>query len=252
MFRSRFFLSGLLSLAVSSFCHSASVTVLGVDSETGGSWRTSDVPKPFGDLDGVYGTDGYFIAQYPDGDPNNISQPSYATIDVSVFATYEGAGAENHQSSFDDVLGAGPGPVADLVAGDFWLDNFVDGSEDEFFWITLSEPGTFVLGVISDVTPPNPADLIWESSDGIRVTGPGGVDSGIVDLQSTRDAVPDYVLFQISGDAGDQFIVSGRNNLGWEANALGGVFLDPVPEPSAALLGMVGCLGFFLRRRRRA
>ena len=239
----------LLSVAVMSPAYSASVTLLGVDDGTGDAWRTSDVSKPFGDLDGIYGTDGYLIAQYPNGNAANLSQPAYGTIGL-IRGGYEGAGAENHQSSFDDVLAAGPGPVADLVAGDYWVNNNVHHSENDFFSITLSQSGSFTLGVIADQTPDNPAGLLWESSDGVRVTGPGGIDSGMADLVPTRDAVPDYVIFQISGDVGDEFTVWGRNNDGWNANALGGVFLDPIPEPTAPLLGLLGCLGLFLRRRR--
>ena len=37
----------------------------------------------------------------------------------------------------------------------------------------------------------------------------------------------DYVFFDISGNAGDVFTVSGEQDQRWEANALGGVFFDP-------------------------
>lgn len=249
----RFFISTLLSVASATIGYSASISVLGVDSGTADAWRTSTVAKPFGDLDNIYGSDGYYIAQYPNGSPNNVSQPAYGTIGLVAGRGYEGSGAEAHQSSFDDVLAAGPGPVPDLVAGDYWVGNNVHHTENDFFTLTLSQPGTFLMGVISDVTPPNPPGLIWESSDGVRITGPGGLDSGVVDLQGTRDALPDYALFQLSGDAGDVFTVWGRNhfeNGAWDANALGGVFLDPIPEPSVPVLGVLGCLGLFLRRRR--
>ncbi|NIP97045.1 MAG: hypothetical protein GWO24_27880, partial [Akkermansiaceae bacterium] len=86
-----------------------------------------------------YGTDGYFIAQYPNGDPNNVSQPLYAEIALVGGRGYEGAGAEAHQSMFDDVTASGPGPVADLVAGDYWLNSGATGTLNEFFTITLSE-----------------------------------------------------------------------------------------------------------------
>ena len=119
-------------LLVTSSMFAAIVTEVGVDDTTNDAWRTTDVVKPFGDLDGIYGTDGYFIAQYPNGDATNLSQPAYGTIAL-IQGGYEGVGAESHQSSFDDVLATGPGPVSDLVAGDYWVNNTVDGSEDDFF-----------------------------------------------------------------------------------------------------------------------
>ena len=80
------------------------IMVAGVDIETNDAWRTSDVVKPFGDTDNVYGTDGYFIAQAANGDPLNLSAPSYATVDLVGGLRYEGQGAETHQSVFDDVV----------------------------------------------------------------------------------------------------------------------------------------------------
>jgi len=228
----RLLLYGTVLLVLSCPLIASTITEVGIDDLSNDAWRTSEVVKPFGDLDNIYGSDGYFIAQYPEGDARNLSQPSYATIGL-IQGAYEGAGAESHQSAFDDVLAAGPGPVVDLVAGDYWVDNTVAGAEDYFFSITLTEDGSFRLGVITDCTPPNPPALLYESSTGIRITGPGGVDSGLVDVLPYRNADVDYVLFDISGAAGDVFTVWGANNSGWEANALGGVFLDPLSNPEA-------------------
>ena len=219
-------------LLVTSSMFAAIVTEVGVDDTTNDAWRTTDVVKPFGDLDGIYGTDGYFIAQYPNGDATNLSQPAYGTIAL-IQGGYEGVGAEPHQSSFDDVLATGPDPVSDLVAGDYWVDNTVDGSEDDFFSITLTENAVFRLGVIADQTPDNPPGLLYESSSAVRVTGPGGVDSGLVDILQMKNGDIDYVLFDITGEAGDVFTVWGQNNNGWGANALGGVFIDPISNPEA-------------------
>ena len=222
----------LLSLAALPG-HAATITPVGVDEETNDAWRTSDVAKPFGDADGIYGTDGYFIAQYPNLDPNNTSQPAYGTVATN--GQYEGVGAENHQSSFDDVVQAGPGPVADLVAGDYW---FEDGApENAFFTLTLSEPSSFRLGVITDQTPnlDGGPQTLWEASKGVRVTGSGGLDTGIIDVlgpaEAWKDADVDYVLFDITGDAGDEFTVWGVHDDRWMGNALGGVFFDPPSNP---------------------
>ncbi len=217
----------------------ASIVEVGVDETTNDAWRTTSVAKPFGDADNVYGSDGYLIAQYAEGDPKNLSQPPYASIERVPGSSYEGAGAESHQSLFDDVVEPGPGPIPDLVAGDYYVENATHLAEDEFFTITLVEDASFRLGVITDQTPDNPPGLLYESSSGVRVTGPEGLDSGLVDVLPMKNADVDYVLFDISGQAGDVFVVSGQNWFpspapnGWDANALGGVFLDPVTNPEA-------------------
>lgn len=212
----------------------ASITEVGLDEETNDAWRTTDVAKPFGDADNTYGTTGYLIAQYPDGNPNNVSQPFFGTIEV-IGGSYEGVGAEPHQAAFDDVTATGPGPVPDLVCGDYWVNNTNHLSEDAFFTITLTEEASFRLGVITDQTPDNPAGLLWEASTGVRVTGPDGLDTGMIDLTDSRNADVDYLLFDIQGEAGDVFTIIGQNWFpsgppnGWNANALGGLFVDPLP-----------------------
>lgn len=224
--------ASLFSLPLSSFA--ASITEVGLDENTNDAWRTTDVVKPFDDADNIYGTDGYLIAQYPNGSPNNVSQPFFGTIEI-IGGSYEAIGAEAHQAAFDDVALTGPGPVPDLVCGDYWVDNNSHLAEDAFFTITLSEDASFRLGVITDQTPDFPAGLLWEASTAVRVTGPEGLDSGLIDLTDARNADVDYLLFDIQGEAGDVFTIIGQNWFpsaapnGWDANALGGVFIDPVP-----------------------
>ena len=250
---------GLLAFAISSpqFAAADSVTFVEVDETTNDAWRTSSVEK--NDADNIYGTDGYFIASYPNGDPLNLVQPSYATIALAPGLNYEGVGAEAHQAVFDDVAQTGPGPVPDRVAGDYWGGGGGDGDEGVFFTITLNQSVNFRLTVIGDQTPDNPPGLLWEASRGVRVTGPTS-DSGLIDIRgpgdSWRDADVDYVLFDISGDAGDVFTVFGENDSRWGDNALGGLAFDPspIPEPTAlvlAVLGLVSLIGAGARRRNR-
>ena len=209
---------------------SATVVPVGVDEETNDAWRSSDIQKPYGDEDNIYGTDGWLIAQYPDGDENNTLQPPYAEITI-LGKGYEGVGAEQYQAKFDDVAETGPGDVPDLVCGDFWANSGPTGTIDDFFEITLTEDTSFRLGVITDTTPDGPPGLLWEASRSVKVSGPDGVESDLVDAvgpdEEWRDADVDYVFFDISGNAGDVFTVSGEQDQRWEANALGGVFFDP-------------------------
>ena len=209
---------------------SATIVPVGVDEETNDAWRSSDIQKPFGDEDNIYGTDGWLIAQYPDGDENNTLQPPYAEITI-LGKGYEGVGAEQYQAQFDDVAETGPGDVPDRVCGDFWANSGPTGTIDDFFEITLTEDTSFRLGVITDTTPDGPPGLLWEASRSVKVSGPDGVESDLVDAvgpdEEWRDADVDYVFFDISGNAGDVFTVSGEQDQRWEANALGGVFFDP-------------------------
>ena len=76
----------LYLIFVVSFCFSnqslssATIETVGVDEETNDAWRSSDILKPFGDEDNIYGTDGWLIAQYPNGNVNNTLQPRFIIL----------------------------------------------------------------------------------------------------------------------------------------------------------------------------
>ena len=224
-----YILIALTFIAYSSFA--ASIKVIGVDFETNDAWRSSDIIKPFIDEDNIYGTDGYFIAQYPNGNEKNTLQPPYAEITLVPGKGYEGVGAEQYQAKFDDVTKTGSGDVEDLVCGDYWANSGPTGTLDDFFEITLTQDTSFRLGIITDNTPDGPPGLLWESSRSVKITGPDGVESDLVDAvgldEEWRNADVDYVLFEITGNTGDVFTIWGENDERWEANALGGVFFDP-------------------------
>ena len=219
----------LTFIACSSFA--ASIKVIGVDFETNDAWRSSDIIKPFIDEDNIYGTDGYFIAQYPNGNEKNTLQPPYAEITLVPGKGYEGVDAEQYQAKFDDVTKTGSGDVDDLVCRDYWANSGPTGTLDDFFEITLTQDTSFRLGIITDNTPDGPPGLLWESSRSVKITGPDGVESDLVDAvgldEEWRNADVYYVLFEITGNTGDVFTIWGENDERWEANALGGVFFDP-------------------------
>ena len=221
----------LASALVTSLLSAATITVIGVDYETNDAWRSADIIKPLFDEDNIYGTDGYLIAQFPDGDERNTLQPDYAEIIVLPGKGYEGIGAEQYQAEFDDATKSGTGEIENLVCGDYWANSGPTGTLDDFFEITLNEDSSFRLGVITDTTQDGPPGLMWESSRAIKITGPNEIESELVDAvgidEEWRNADVDYVIFEISGNAGDVFTVWGENDERWEANALGGIFLDP-------------------------
>ncbi len=242
------------SLVMTSLTISQSATIasVGLDASTGGDWRTSGTVKA-NDIDGdnIYGTAGYKIASFgPENNPLNTLQPSWATFSMAAgIGGFEGPGNQTHQSSFDDVTQTGPGPVPDIISGDWYRGGGGGPNVQDFFILTLTAPASFRLGVIGDQTSNNPNGLINESSDAVQIVGPGGADSGLM-VSGAKNTIPDYYLFDITGDAGDVFTIRGRNNTGWGDNALGGFFIDTIPEPSVSLLGIAACFGLVLRRRR--
>ena len=230
--------------------YSATVSPVALDASTGRDWRTSGTVKA-NDVDGdnIYGTAGYKIASFGPEDTNNILQPSWATFSLAPDLGFEGPGSEDYQATFDNVTLTGMGPVPDIIAGDWYQAGGGVPNVQDFFIITLTAPASFRLGVIGDQTKNDPVGLINESSDAVQVTGPGGADSGLM-VSGTKNSIPDYYLFDITGTTGDVFTIKGRNNIVWNENALGGFFIDQVPEPSVSLLGILGALGLISRRRR--
>lgn len=243
-------LASALVMASLTASYSATVSPVALDASTGRSWRTSGTVKA-SDVDGdnIYGTTGYMIASFPDTDPLNILQPGWATFSLAGGLGFEGPGAEEYQATFDNVTLTGVGPVADIIAGDWYRNGGVGPNVQDFFIITLTAPASFRLGVIGDQTTNAVDNLIHESSDAVQVVGPGGADSGLM-VSGTKNSIPDYYLFDITGTTGDVFTIKGRNNTGWSDNSLGGFFVDQIPEPSVSLLGILGALGLISRRRR--
>lgn len=250
-------LASTLVMASLTASYSATVSPVVLDASTGRDWRTSGIVKA-NDVDGdnIYGTAGYKIASFApedteDTNPLNILQPSWATFSLAPGLGFEGPGTEEFQATFDNVTLTGVGPVPDIIAGDWYQNGGGVPNVQDFFIITLTAPASFRLGVIGDQTKNDPVGLINESSDAVQVTGPGGADSGLM-VSGAKNSIPDYYLFDITGTTGDVFTIKGRNNIGWNENALGGFFIDQVPEPSSAALAALGLLGLIGRRRRTA
>ena len=81
--------------------------------------------------------------------------------------------------------------------------------------------------------------------------------SNVFSTAITRDGNADMVFFDIQGLKDDRFDVAFWQNIGDPAGAVGGAALslvtfDAIPEPSTALLALVGmgCLAIHSRRRR--
>ena len=221
------------------------VTPAGVDINTNDAWRTTTVGKSLdGDHDNVYGTDGYEAGNWA-----GTVLPLYLTL------SYFGSNfTGNSYAQIDNPALTGAGPVANINSGDHYRNGGGTASEQDFFAINLTADKTFRLGIITDVLG---GGFSGENPDGLRVrqTVGGAADSGLVLAGSAgadHDGDIDYYFFDITGSAGDVFVVSGRNDLAYVDNGIGGLTFDSItiPETSAFLfcaaallpVGMIVCL----------
>ena len=240
----------------------STVTYLGEDVTTSANWRTASTIKPAAfdpDGDNVYGSDGYVVAvDTVDYQGNNgsvlTSLPTYLSNVTTPTAP----------PSYNMYGGTGVGLINDPDAVSqptdigkcswtYQAGASIVGVEYDLFTFTLSEDGTFVLGVIH-----NPAGKFNVTLPQLRVRDSSGGegDSGYHAIGTIENSSKiNYDFFLVSGVAGDEFTVS--ETAGWNGATSAGVnaeglTFEAVPEPtSLALMGLTGaCLA--ARRRRRA
>ncbi len=198
----------------------ASLGVVGeVDLTTAGAWRTPSVAKALdADGDNIYGTDGYVM--WGLGMAENRKDPSYATItrvpthNIQIgFFTY---------TALDNP--ANPtGPK--LFVGGLW--NSPGANPTTFFSLAFTEARHVRIGLLVDC-----ADYAGLSPRSLRVrqTVGGTFDTGFrqAGTPATRNRSGDWYFFDIEGEAGDVFEISGENDTSIFENALGGVVLDTI------------------------
>lgn len=223
-----------LALAGQSAHAAAVITSAGVDITTNDSWRTNSVIKPL-DADGnnIYGTDGYFTSSWLAN-----SLPAYATVGLAAsMLTFAGNAS---YTRLDNAAG-----TATIQSGVHYRQP--GAVEMDFYTITLTAATSFRLGIITDN-----ADFAAISPSDLRVrqTVGGTANSGLISAAADRDKDGDYYFFDITGGQnGDVFVVSGVNDTTNASNGLAGITFDTIPEPSSALLGGLGLLVLFRRRR---
>ena len=191
----------------------------GVDLTTAGAWRTPSVAKAMdADGDNIYGTDGYVM--WGLGMAENRQNPSYATItrvpthNIQIgFFTY---------TALDNP--ANPtGPK--LFAGGLW--NSPGANPTTFFSLAFTEARHVRIGLLVDC-----ADYAGLSPRSLRVrqTVGGTFDTGFrqAGTPATRNRSGDWYFFDVEGEAGDVFEISGENDTSIFENALGGVVLDTI------------------------
>ncbi len=217
-----------------AWAQAATITYVGLDTTTLGSWRTASVIKPFGDDDNRYGSDGYNVL--------NTVEPSYATL-AAPGCNWDGGSS---YSLIDNYAGTGTASTGCHYRG-------MGAVTDDltFYTATLKADKTFRWGFMVGNTS------ALSGPGKITVTGPGGASasSGTIP-QVTGSAL--WVLFDVTGANGDTFTYHGTD---WDASrvglnvTVGGMIFDPVPvpEPSALILlgmGLLGLLAYAWRKRK--
>ncbi len=188
------------------------------DLTTGGRWRTSSVIKS-ADADGnnVYGTDGYGL--WGLSGPETIVNPAYATITRG--ATTFLYGGNGGYLNIDNPAN----PAGSQVGTGVVYTNPGGTNPTTFFTVTFSQARSVRMGILvdnADVAAISPATLR------LRQTAGGSLDTGYLPAgtAASRNRSVDYYFFDIVGQPGDTFEVSGNNDPGHGSNGIGGVFFD--------------------------
>lgn len=226
----------------------ATITHVGEDQDTGVNWRvdTTDKPDTFDpDGDDIYGSDGWAWAKSPYTGSSPFSGGD-ATIVASLPSYIASVG--NNGGTFWAFNYTDFGTANDPTTPSTFEGNAGQVQGGETWTFTLAEDVTFLVGIIANThnsASQNPTAI------GIRQTNGDMTDPGTVAYASGLSVTEvSYAFFQISGSAGDAFVVYGSNGGSATANATGLSF-EAVPEPTShALLGLGGlCL---LGGRRRS
>jgi len=232
-------MAGVILLGLVAGAQAASISYVGLDETTNGKWGSTGVAKPF-DADHYYGTDGWLVDY-------NTKASSYATI------THVGRFFEWNYgpTQIDD-----PSYVPDVDATSVTLRKaFSSESGTNNIWsagwtIELTQDASFGMALI--------VDLMWGNMafgpQGVRVYLQGDPGSAVTATDSVKNNNDtDYVLYNLSGSAGDVFVVELQNDGQYSHTA--GLMLDPayvvVPEPATMSLVALGAVAALVRRRRR-
>jgi hypothetical protein len=228
------------------------------------SWSSSAVTKT-SDIgaDNRYGTDGYtWMNANNSGTVTTAlasiaeSAPSYASggIAYTGATTEGGSGVSGSFSGADDRLlpnGTGTANVGYAGVNYFGATGNPQNTMQQLFAYTMTRSmnigETIRLGVVLDSL----SDAAI-GANALRIVAGGTADATGV---ASRSGVMDMYFFDITGLTSGQNIEiwaskTGTNQAnGFRAITIGGVTFDSVPEPSTTLLGALGFLALFRRRR---
>ena len=270
----------ILGFSFSEPSSAATISYVGTETSTGANgyavanWSNAGVLKEFDVSGEKYGTSGYYQIRPMPWDPGaaNIgeatgsgnllgTEPSYASSNPTlssqpsfVSSITGGAGTFVNYGSY----GIFRGPDGSLLYRQGALSVTVNngaydtpsGNNNGYFGLafefTVSTPTAFRIGITVDA---NGSGDYAPDYVGIYSARTGTVHSSLL----TRDARPDMAIFEINAVAGETFAASVWQLSGTQSVApFSMITFDAIPEPSTALLALVGmgCLAIHSRRRR--
>jgi len=262
-----------------SFCErssAATISYIGTQTDSGANghavanWSNSAVAKEYDVSGEKYGTSGYYqIRPTPNSGPSNInaavgsgnslgtdagSNPTISLEPSFISSITGGAGTFVNNPGY--AIFRGPDGSALYRQGGLSVSvnngpfNTPSGNNTghfgSAFQFTVKAPTLFRIGITVDSV--GSGDYAPDYV-GIFSSSTGTVHSSLL----SRNAAPDMAIFEINALADETFSaslwqLSGNRSVA----AVSMITFDAIPEPSTALLALVGmgCLAFHLRRRR--
>ncbi|MBK1825686.1 PEP-CTERM sorting domain-containing protein [Haloferula rosea] len=217
----------------------------------------NESPNPSGGAIAVGDVDGMVNAAYSQS-PAGLDGQASGTMTITLTSlTLDGNGADDDTAVFNFTVSATGGTINndpnDLGVNGNGGGRISDVSESLTFTYT---GGSITLGAgatpgdtgVIDFIGFNQIDFSQFTNDG---TAPDDVASLAFGGGAATNVTTDEFTFAPNSDAMTVGYVSGDTNDGFKVNHFRARFsLDVVPEPSTALLSMIGLTGFLLRRRR--
>jgi hypothetical protein len=231
----------LVAFGVGS-ARAGSVSFLGADLGDP-NWRESSYVKPINPGgNNIYGNAGYAVLGSSIG--QIISSPAGVTLNLQAPNEFDG---NSGYTTIDDPLGPGL-----ITSGVLYYSPAVGGQVDDYASLTFTESANYVIGIYTNNT-----DFASISPSSLRIdeTVGGGADSGVIATNPNRNG--DWFFFDVSGQAGDVFEISGIANPpngDPPSDGIGVITFDGgvVPEPNdwVLLLAGAGAICAALRWRR--
>jgi hypothetical protein len=185
------------------------ITYVGTDTTTKGAWRTTSVDKPL-DVSGddAYGSDGWMTANTGGG----ISNPSYATL--AYIGGTPDAQLPNYMLVDQALMPAAT--VADERANPRYNWPVTPGSVHDMASITMTATKTFRVALLGDIRADG--DYQYNSTHFRIYQTTGGTGDSGVQLVSPFDGSGKWLVFEITGSAGDVFMIEATAGSGGEAD----------------------------------
>jgi hypothetical protein len=266
----------ILGFSFSELASAATISYIGTQTDSGANghavanWSNSAIPKEYDVSGEKYGTSGYYqIRPTLNSSPSNInaavgagnslgtdagSNPTFSLEPTFISSITGGAGTFVNNPGY----GIFRGPDGSLLYRQGGISvsvnngpfNTPSGSNNGYygsaFQFTVRTPTTFRIGITVDSAG---SGTYAPDYVGIYNASTGTVYSSLL----TRDAKPDMAIFEINAVAGETFAASVWQLSGTQSVApFSMITFDAIPEPSTALLALVGmgCLAIHSRRRR--